>query len=293
MSEHRLLDEDDFAARLLREALADAPRAESAAKIAGALAMGTVAKVSVASTAATGISSTTVLAAAASAAGTSAMPVTILSLAKTLGLGALVGTAALGAVSAISELTSRIDRQPVADRVESRSRATPSISRHRERGEPRMTRSAEKSEEMVAAAPAVTQHSISIAGGSNAIGGAHPTSVQPRRDAPVTAWSATPADAVKPAAKSYPSSPLTVADEVTIVDRTRAALSAGRSAEALRLLDEHQSRMTALWIEAEVLRIEGLIRAGNRSSALTLGEQFISTYPGTAHAARVRELLQE
>lgn len=84
---------------------------------------------------------------------------------------------------------------------------------------------------------------------------------------------------------------LSVAEEVALLDRARATLAHRGPVEALRLLDADQPHMKTLWLEAQVLRVDALVRSGQHAAARNLAEGFIRTYPGTAHAARVRELL--
>ena len=45
--------------------------------------------------------------------------------------------------------------------------------------------------------------------------------------------------------------------------------------------------------EAQLLRIEALARAGDRSAASALARAFLRTYPASVHADRVAALLQE
>lgn len=293
MSERRLCDGDDFAGRLLREGHSDAPLPGAAAKIATGLALGSIAQVSAASAAASPVK---VLAGAAAGGKTAVSALTTLSLVKSFGVGLLAGTVSLGLASAVSEMASPSDGQSAkTNSAESRSAVDTPASRIGEREAPYATgtepRVAVPSETIESPKLAATPRWTPGEGSKQPTGAALQTPLQPGEEAPRAAVGALPVDAVIPRPGSLPE--LTVTEEVTIVDRIRAALSGGRPAEALRLLDEHQSRMKTLWVEAQVLRVQALARSGNRAAAHALGEQFIRTYPGTAHAARVREILQE
>jgi TolA-binding protein len=289
MSERRLCDGDDFAGRLLREGHSDAPLPGAAAKIATGLALGSIAQVSAASAAA---SSVNVLAGAAAGGKTAVSALATFSLVKSFGVGLLAGTVSLGLASAVSELASPSAGQSAkADSAQSRSAAATPMDRT-EKDEGQYTTGTEPQVE-VPPETIASPRSATTPRWTTGERSKQPTRqrpLQPGEEAPTAAVGALPADAV-PRPISDPA--LTVTEEVTIVDRIRAALSGGRPAEALRLLDEHQSRMKTLWVEAQVLRVEALARAGSLQAARALGEQFIRTYPGTAHAARVREILQE
>jgi hypothetical protein len=297
MSERRLRDGDDFAGRLLRAGLGDSPHPRAAAKVAAGLALASAANVSAASTAANAAASSVgALAGAGPTAGGAVGSPTTLFLLKSFAAGVLAGTAGFWVLSTISEMVSPRDGQaPAADRTETRSTATTPSSRQAEHSEPLATPSAKvpvQWERIAVPTPAATPRAPTVRG-SQRVSPTPRTAFERRGEAPTAASSALAAQAINPEPESHLVSPLTVTEEVTIVDRTRAALSGGQPAEALRLLDEHQSRMKTLWVEAQVLRVEALARGGNRSAARALGERFIGAFPGTAHAARVRELLQE
>jgi TolA-binding protein len=81
--------------------------------------------------------------------------------------------------------------------------------------------------------------------------------------------------------------------QVAAVDRARAALDAGDAARARRLVDSYEAEYPngAVTQEAEVVRIEALVHEGNRVEADRVGKRFLSAYPKTPHAVRVRALL--
>ncbi len=91
---------------------------------------------------------------------------------------------------------------------------------------------------------------------------------------------------VPPAASS-------LVQQVAAVDRARAALDAGDAARARHLVDSYEAEYPngAVMQEAEVVRIEALVHEGNRAEADRVGKRFLSAYPKTPHAVRVRALL--
>ena len=84
-----------------------------------------------------------------------------------------------------------------------------------------------------------------------------------------------------------------LADEIALFDRARAALDAGEADRALGLLDSYESRFrTGSFIqEAEVLRVQALVRKGDRERASRVGQRFLAAHPTSPHAARIRAIL--
>jgi hypothetical protein len=84
-----------------------------------------------------------------------------------------------------------------------------------------------------------------------------------------------------------------LADEIALFDRAHAALEAGNAPTALALLDEYESRFRtgAFAQEAEVLRVQALVRVGDRAEATRVGDRFLAAHPTSPHAARVRAIL--
>ncbi|KYF93925.1 hypothetical protein BE20_07830 [Sorangium cellulosum] len=78
-----------------------------------------------------------------------------------------------------------------------------------------------------------------------------------------------------------------------MIDRARDALGAGDAAGCLSALDAYDRRFprSAMGEEATVLRIEALIRLGDRARAADLGQRFLASRPTSPHAAGVRALL--
>jgi hypothetical protein len=114
-----------------------------------------------------------------------------------------------------------------------------------------------------------------------------------------TSGSVTPiAPAVAPAppsaarAREHSMPPSTLSDQVEDLDRIRAAIAAGEATRALHLVDDYNRRFPrgAFSEEAEVLRIEALIRRGDRVAASRAAERFLASHPASPHAARLRAL---
>ncbi len=103
---------------------------------------------------------------------------------------------------------------------------------------------------------------------------------------PATAPRAPVARASRPASES-------ISEQIAELDRARAALDAGSTERALHLVDAYEASYPsgALVQEAELLRVEALVRAGNRPDAERAGKRFLAAYPKSPHAARVRALL--
>lgn len=81
-----------------------------------------------------------------------------------------------------------------------------------------------------------------------------------------------------------------LARETALVDSARRALATGDPTRALRLLDEHrlEFRSGAFILDAEVLRIEALERAGRTAEAGRLAHEFLARHPEGSYARRVR-----
>jgi hypothetical protein len=81
--------------------------------------------------------------------------------------------------------------------------------------------------------------------------------------------------------------------ELASLERARAALSSGDPARALSILDQYAARFphAAMAPEAAVLRIEALVRAGDRPAAQRVADAFLASNPGSPYAARIRSLV--
>ncbi|AKV00421.1 hypothetical protein AKJ09_07084 [Labilithrix luteola] len=82
-------------------------------------------------------------------------------------------------------------------------------------------------------------------------------------------------------------------DELALVERARAQLSRGDSAEALRTLDSHRTQFPsgAFVQEVVVMRIEALAASGNAEAARAEGTQFLERHSTSPYAERVRSVL--
>ena len=90
-----------------------------------------------------------------------------------------------------------------------------------------------------------------------------------------------------------PVSPDPLHDEVLRLDEARAKLARGDAAGALVSLDQHDREFPRglLGAEADVLRVEALVKAGRRDEAHARGERLLEREPNGPHAKRLRTLL--
>jgi hypothetical protein len=88
-------------------------------------------------------------------------------------------------------------------------------------------------------------------------------------------------------------SPATFTDELATLDSARHAIDAGDAARALSILDGYAQRFAAgvMGQEASILRVEALVKAGDRSAAERAADEFLRKNPTTPYAARVRSLV--
>jgi len=79
-------------------------------------------------------------------------------------------------------------------------------------------------------------------------------------------------------------------DELAVVESASRALRSGNPQAALGRLAEYRQRFPRgkLALEAQVLRIEALARAGRTSEAQRLARGFVKRYPNSPVAARIR-----
>jgi len=85
----------------------------------------------------------------------------------------------------------------------------------------------------------------------------------------------------------------TVAEEVTALDRARAALASGDGKGALARLDAYEGRYSngTLAPEAAVLRVRALVQLGRSREARAAVDAFVRAHPGTPQASRLRALV--
>lgn len=107
---------------------------------------------------------------------------------------------------------------------------------------------------------------------------------------------APPPAARKPSAQRVvaprPTNPA-LAEELSALDSARSALASGDSRGALAHLDGYAKAHPRgrLQVEAEVLRIDALAKAGQRQAAAKRAEGFLRRHPNSVLAARVRSYL--
>jgi len=107
----------------------------------------------------------------------------------------------------------------------------------------------------------------------------------------------TKAEPARPARTSFkrplPSQP-DIRVELAAVDAAMKALRGGNAQEALAALDRYDTSFGkggSLRVEATALRIEALVRTGDRAKAEALASAFLSQHPQNPYAARVRALI--
>ncbi len=113
--------------------------------------------------------------------------------------------------------------------------------------------------------------------------------VPPPSAAPITASAPPPPRAVPAAPAIDTASGL--AEEVAAIDAARATLDRGDAAGSLGQLDAYQRRFPrgTLRQEAAVMRIDALLRAGDRRAARALADRLLAAGPGP-YAERIRSL---
>ncbi|MBI5538260.1 MAG: hypothetical protein HY898_36395 [Deltaproteobacteria bacterium] len=105
----------------------------------------------------------------------------------------------------------------------------------------------------------------------------------------------TPPASADPPASAPVSADLSLAAEVAALDRARKALAADDPGSALRIIEEQPRGHTegVLKPETEVVRIEALLKSGNRQAGVELARRFLAKYPDHPLQGRVRSLLNQ
>ncbi len=82
-------------------------------------------------------------------------------------------------------------------------------------------------------------------------------------------------------------------DEVALLDEARAAIASGSTDAALAALGRHRREHPHGFLssEADVLRVEALVKAGRMGEARSHGEHLLAREPNGPHAKRLRSLL--
>jgi hypothetical protein len=208
---------------------------------------------------------TSTTAAGASAAGASALSGTKWGLGAVAIKGSLLGLAGMTAVAVATTGDARLEGPSTRIDAAAIVRVAPSESSHASIEPP------------VAAPPVVPAASAPVAASPIA-----PTARAAIRGAPATETSV---HAETPKVS-------TLTRETAALDVARAAIRGGDPTRGLRVLDSYDREFPhgMLASESRVLRIEALSRAGNRTAARALGEDFLRTQPHHPLSGRVREL---
>jgi len=102
-----------------------------------------------------------------------------------------------------------------------------------------------------------------------------------------------PAASARSAPRTAEPGASTLPAEVALLEHARAAMGAGEPSRALSILDGYIARFPhgAMAREAAVLRIEALLRAGDRGAATRFANAFLAIEPHSPYAARIQSLL--
>jgi outer membrane protein assembly factor BamD (BamD/ComL family) len=78
-----------------------------------------------------------------------------------------------------------------------------------------------------------------------------------------------------------------------MLDQARGAVRDGQPARGLSILDAYASRFPhgAMAPEASIVRIEALVRAGDRAGAKRAGDAFLRANPSSPYAPRIESLV--
>jgi hypothetical protein len=129
----------------------------------------------------------------------------------------------------------------------------------------------------------------------------HVAKVPPSRDGALVREAPASTEAPTDGAKASSAAPLprapqpppsTLSDEISAIDRARAAIAAGDGVRGLQLVDDYQRRFPRGMFtqEAEVLRVEALVVRGDRAGARRAVERFLAAHPASPHAPRLRAM---
>jgi hypothetical protein len=92
-----------------------------------------------------------------------------------------------------------------------------------------------------------------------------------------------------------PSAHASLEAQLALVTRAREALSDGQAGLAIARLDEYDARWKGGTFAQDVaaLRVDALVALGDRSGAAREGARFVTAYPRSPHASRIRTLTPE
>ena len=84
-----------------------------------------------------------------------------------------------------------------------------------------------------------------------------------------------------------------LAEEVAAIKSAKAALASGNASQSLHELDSYRAHFPhgRLAQEANIVRIEALLKSGNVSAANALADRFLAANTGSPYAARVHTLI--
>jgi hypothetical protein len=291
MDPTRLLEDqlDDFEHALLRSARVDEPDVQAVARAALALGVGTTTLTVAAASAAA-----STLPVGSTAVGT-ASKVGALGIVKWLGIGIAGGLMTTGSIelariysaphqheaaAPVAPATGLLRARPLSDRSPTPMAplAAPTIELVSPPGE---------SSAAQRAIPYPVARSASGGPSARASAAATVRVAAPPATAPATT-STLPGAAGESEGSRAPS----IAEEIANLERARRALAAGDAGKALQELDayERNARVRALGTEAAVLRVEALLQAGRRESAVALARRLLAAQPNGPHAARLRSI---
>jgi TolA-binding protein len=119
-----------------------------------------------------------------------------------------------------------------------------------------------------------------------------PSAALPQVAAPPASALQAPPQAARPTAVPSANG-ATVATELALLDRAHVAIAAGAPAQALALLDDYVEKFPhgTLEPEATVLRVEALVKAGDRRAAGRAAESLLANSPDSPYARRIESLL--
>jgi hypothetical protein len=104
-----------------------------------------------------------------------------------------------------------------------------------------------------------------------------------------------PTDVMREPAVSVTRVRVDLAEQIQAIDAARAALAQGDYARGITLVDDYDRLHPngVLEQEATLLRIEALMKSGDEARARDVASRFLAAHPKSAHAAKVRGLIEK
>lgn len=291
-------DADELEALLLRSADADEPAQDALVRVGATLG------VSTAALSASAAGGTATYAALAPKAGAVVKPLTLLSLGKWLavgvGAGCIVsGGARLALGPARHEATAAAAASALAPRAVVPVTAAPIVAT-------KVTDAPAPSDALAPSATGASREAAHPATNVSALGASVlPPSAPALASPPVAAVPGPSSASFAPldepsAARAQPAATepsavaaSTLGEETRALDRVRSDIAAGEPARALAEIERYGAKWphAALAEEAALLRVEALLRSGNRVQGEREGEALIARAPRSRYASRARALL--